>query len=152
MAQLHRAREKFLRAQAEFRSFLAKMGQTSEGGFKIARALASTSRVPYSFFTRKALLEDAIAAYEDVHAVSVIKKPDPNPSLVAASQDLQDAYDKALEQSSGLVAGQIERAIARSSWWGRHGKTIIGFLLGVAASLVAAVVWWLGEAALGKLR
>jgi hypothetical protein len=98
------------------------------------------SKIGFAFFTRKATLEDAISAYEDLHAVSVIKKPDPNPEEIGRV-DLKEAYDRAMKNSVGLVAGKIEKAIARSSWWGRHRLTVIGIVWGVLASSIATAIW-----------
>jgi hypothetical protein len=140
LEKLHKAREKLLKANAEFRALLAKMGQTSEGGFKLARELRRTSKIGFAFFTRKGILEDAISAYEDLNAVSVIKKTDPDPAEIE-NVELEEAYDRALKKEAGLVAGKIERALARASWWGRHGSTVIAFVLGVLTSIIAAAIW-----------
>jgi|GEM_PF-5331340 len=140
LESLHKAREKLLKANADFRAVLAKMGQSSEGGFKLARELRRASKIGFAFFTRKAILEDAISAYEDLHAVSVIKKPDPNPAEIG-SMALKEAYDRAMEKAAGLVAERIERAVARCSWWGRHRSTMVGFAIGILASIMAAAMW-----------
>jgi CheY-like chemotaxis protein len=139
LEELHRARGVYLKAEKKFRALLARQGQSSEGGFRIARDLRKTHRIGVAFFTRKGTLEDAISAYEDHDAVSVIKKPDPD-SEVAADQ-LPAAYDGAMQNAADLLAGQILRAIRRCSWWGRHRDHVAGLALGVIASLIATAIW-----------
>lgn len=137
---LQTAREKLLKAQAEFQAVLARMGQASEGGFRLARDLRKRTRRGFVFFTRKGGLNDAITAYEELRAVSVIHKPDP------AVYDIQTlglaaAYDKAFEDKAGLIAGKIERAIRSTSWWGRHSTDVYAFILGVVSGLAATAIW-----------
>ena len=107
---------KFLQAQAEFNGVLAQLGQTAEGGFRLARELRQRDRKQvFVFFTRKGTLDDAISAYEDVGALSVIHKPDPNVSEIHDGQ-IEKAYDRALQAQAELIAAKIDRAIYRSSW------------------------------------
>ncbi len=138
--QIHKERLTFLKAQAKYRSVLSKIGQTSSGGFRIARDLRSRSRVAISFFTRKGTLDDAISAYEEHGAISVIKKPDPDPSQ-AERHGIREAYDLAFKDAAELKAAEIERAIRRSSWWGKHSQTIVGFVMGILTGLVARLIW-----------
>ena len=116
----------------------------TEGGFRIARDLRKRHRIGIAYFTRKGTLEDAISAYEDHDAISVIKKPDPDPdpdSEVVDADQVAKAYDAAMRDHANLLAGQIARAIRRSSWWGRYRDHVVGFGLGIVASLLATAIW-----------
>ena len=143
LSELHTARGVYLKAEREFRALLAQQGQSAEGGFRLARDIRKNHKIGVAFFTRKGILEDAISAYEDHGAVSVIKKPDPDLEDLDADQ-LPAAYDRAMQEQAELLAGQISRAIGRSSWWGQHRDHILGFALGLIASLLATAIWTVG--------
>ncbi len=140
LEKLHDARAAYLKAATTFRTLLTQLNQTSEGGFKIARDLRQNHRIGIAFFTRKGTLEDAISAYEDHHAVSVIKKPDPNPEDVG-SGNLSQAYDNAIKDGAERLEGHILRAIRRASWWGQHRDLVLGLAIGFAGSLAATVAY-----------
>jgi CheY-like chemotaxis protein len=135
--ELHEKWIHFLKAQAEFRSFLSRIGQSSEGGLELARRLRQRGRVPFSAFTRKGTLDDAIAALE-AGAVSVIKKPDLNPPDATLSP--KEQYDRASLESAPLKAGEIEAAIRKTSWWSRYGNVTIAAILGFSTSFLASVI------------
>lgn len=144
--RLRAERTKVLRAQAEFRAFLTTIGQSSDRGFAIAASLRSRSLDPYSFFTRKGTLEDAIKAYEEHHATSVIKKPEPVPPSDGTAIT-QVAERDAFRAAAGVIAGDVERAINRVKFWGKYKKAIIGgivgFLIGTASSFTASYLFQL---------
>jgi hypothetical protein len=110
--------EKFRAAESELKSVLAHMQQTFNGGRNLARQ-AKSRRTPFVFFTRKGNLIDAIEAYEDTGALSVIKKPDPASSNKTGSKlEIKIARDKALKNDlhrEGGILRRIELAIDRAS-------------------------------------
>ena len=109
LERLHIARLEYLYAERRFRALLVELGQTSNGGFQLARHV-SPSKVPFVFFTRKGTLEDAIIAYEDLGAAAVLKKPDPE-GVPSADEPLADAYDDALRKASRVLVGRFNRII-----------------------------------------
>jgi hypothetical protein len=69
------------------------------------------------FFTRKGNLDAAIDAYEDLRALSVIKKPDP-PILKEPRSDqkqIKNARDKAMKNQAYQIYEKINSAIERAS-------------------------------------
>jgi CheY-like chemotaxis protein len=110
--------EKFVAAENELKGVLASMQQTSKGGRSLAEQ-AKSRKTPFVFFTRKGNLNDAIEAYENIGALAVVKKPDPEPSKKPRSKiEIKNARDKALKldlDREGGVFGRIESAIARAS-------------------------------------
>jgi hypothetical protein len=77
---LERAWDDFRVAETTLKNRLAELGQEFAGGRRLAQQ-ASTLRsfiaTPFVYFTRKGTLSDVIEAYEQIKALSVIKKPDP---------------------------------------------------------------------------
>ncbi len=56
--------------------------------------------------------------------------------------NLQRAYDDELRTNAGLIAGQFRKAIRNASWWVKHRDAVLGFFIGVVASLVASGIFW----------
>lgn len=143
LQRLANARKNLLDSQATFASLLAEIGQGTEGGFRLADRLSRFGlRKPFVFFSRKATAEDVVQAL-DKGALRVIKKPDPTADEMAANP-LPTAYDKALTRTAHDVAREIEDAISRSTFWWKHGETVIAaivsFILGLLSSTAAGVV------------
>jgi hypothetical protein len=90
------------------------MEQTIDGGRRLAQRAKSQGR-QFVFFTRKGNLVDAIDAYENIGALSVIKKPDP-PSLAKTRSKLQikAARDEAMRRLSDQIKEKIDLAISRA--------------------------------------
>jgi len=109
LERLHAARLDYLYAERRFRALLVELGQSSKGGFQLARHL-SPSNTPFVFFTRKGTLEDAIVAYEDLGAVAVMKKPDPE-GLPSDDEPLNAAYDDAFRKASRILVSRLNRII-----------------------------------------
>jgi hypothetical protein len=107
--------EKFCAAENELKTVLAKLEQTIQGGRKLAKKV-TTQRGQFVFFTRKGNLNDAIEAYEDIEALSVIKKPDPPPRSGRAHsrQEMKTARDSALKKLAGHISSKIDAAIDRA--------------------------------------
>jgi CheY-like chemotaxis protein len=110
--EIAEAWSRLLEAKARLLSVLEHLRQSPRGGFALARqATAAFPGVPFSFFTRKGTLEDAIEAI-DLGAASVIKKPDPNEEQ-RATHPVAEAYDAAFERDLAKVVAGIERGLAR---------------------------------------
>ncbi len=139
LEELARARKQLLKSQAEFAALLARLNQTTRGGFRLAERLFRFGwRPPFVFFSRKATAEDVVQAL-DIGALRVIKKPDPTATEMATGP-LRDAYDKALARAAHDVARDIEDAISRSRFWWKHSQVIIAFTLGFLSSSAAGIV------------
>jgi CheY-like chemotaxis protein len=139
LERLHAARRQFLLAQARFNSVLAALGQRPQGGLGLARRV----REQYGlcgcvFFTRKGTLEDALMA-QDFGALKVMKKPDPNDAEIEG-RSLSDAYDLAFSNNSAKIASEIEDIIKTTGWWWKNKARVEGFVSGVVASVMAAVL------------
>jgi hypothetical protein len=134
--ELHAARREFLRAQSRFKAILAKLGQSTRGGFRLASGLPKGT---FAFFTRKGTLEDVAEAYGN-GAVAVIKKPDPNLSNHGIV-DLDTAYDQAAKESADRTAGEIEWAIQESSWTKRHPRLVAAFWWAVGIVTAIGSSW-----------
>ncbi len=140
LQELAAARKKLLDSEAEFASLLARFGQATQGGFRLADRLSRFGRrAPYVFFSRKATAGDVVQAL-DSGALRVIKKPDPTPEEMA-TEPLPKAYDKALARAAHDVARDIEDAISRSTFWWKYGQAVIAFLLGLLSSSAAGVIF-----------
>jgi hypothetical protein len=142
--------EKFCAADSELKSVLGRMQQTFDGGRNLAKQ-AKSRRAPFVFFTRKGNLHDAIVAYEDTGALSVIKKPDPaNPNKTRSKLAIKIARDKALKndvtREDGIVR-RIDLAIERASpslsgqafvamWFAR--RLYAAYSKGIKPAIVAA--------------
>lgn len=145
---LHSARADFLKAQSIFHGVLRELGQTHRGGLSLAQDVRSISkRSALAFFSRKATLEDVLDVYDKLGIVPILKKPDPRePNPI----DLQHAYDEALAGSAGGLADHMMRAIRAATLWGRYRDIIIGFCVGVIASMVASGIISLVKAGIGN--
>lgn len=146
LSKLGQAWDKFRKAEGELRNVLSDLGQSIEGGLKLANEVKSRgwhTRMPFVFFTRKGNLLDAITAYEHTEALSVIKKPDPRGDF--GDSNRSDAYDRAMIEDKNSLIRAFDSAIHRGSAWYRHKGHIQGFIIGIASS---AVVWfitkWIG--------
>ena len=108
--------EKFCAIENELKTVLAKLEQTIQGGRKHASEVKNR-RGQFVFFTRKGNLNDAIEAYEDIGALSVIKKPDPSPSSggTRSRQKMRTARDSALKKLADHISSKIDAAIDRAS-------------------------------------
>ncbi|HUU59180.1 MAG TPA: hypothetical protein VMZ50_06535 [Phycisphaerae bacterium] len=140
--ELKDAWNRFLDAKGQFAAVLDRLGQTSRGGFALARGLRDDRRLRkagVAFFSRKGTFEDAIEAYAAAGALAVIKKPDPTPEEKAGKSP-DEAFDLAFGRSADGIARDIQAAIRRATWWGRHRRLVAGIVLGILLSLAAAVV------------
>jgi hypothetical protein len=145
--KLQEARKKFLKAASVFQRVLGELGQTRARSFNNARRLAGwVKRQPFAFFTRKGTLEDVIAAHTEFGVIPIIKKPEPEPKDFSEGSDLDELYDKALKESTERLEADILEAIKRCTWWWQYGPyiltaVIIAFVVGVASSLTANLIW-----------
>jgi CheY-like chemotaxis protein len=106
--------EKLCVANNEMSAVLAKMEQTTDGGRRLAQHAKSQKR-PFVFFTRKGDLAGAIEAYENIGALSVIKKPDPPiPSNKRSKLQIKAARDEAMKKLSEQIREKIDQAITRA--------------------------------------
>jgi hypothetical protein len=113
--ELHKKWEEFCIAENALKTVLTKMGQTLNGGRKLARQ-AKSRKAQFVFFTRKGNLDDATEAYEEVGALSVIKKPDPDiPNKPRSKIQIKNARDKAMKNQAYQIVGKINSAIDRAS-------------------------------------
>jgi len=140
LSELHMAWDRYNGAQADFMSVLARLRQTSHGGQALAEEVWQKCRSRnYVFFTRKATLEEGMAALRR-GAVNVIKKRDPNRAEVKASA-LTEAYDVAFQKGSQEIAAELSDAIRKTTWWWRHRESVysgaVGLLIGYLASVLA---------------
>lgn len=141
LSRLGEAWDDFRKAETALKAVLHKLGQDFEGGRKLAKQISSGSsftRTPFVFFTRKGNLLDAITAYEETKAVSVIKKPDPREEFAKSGR--QSAYDKAMIENKDNLIRLIKSAIQRGHFWYRYGDYILTFVSGMASSVV---VWFI---------
>ena len=142
LSELHEAWNKHNDAQAHLLSVLGKLRQTTDGGKALAEEVLQRCRSRnYVFFTRKATLEEGMAALKR-GALSVIKKPDPNPAEVKAGM-LTEALDSAFRNRSSEIAAELSDAIRKATWWWKHRESVysasIGLLIGYLASVLANV-------------
>jgi CheY-like chemotaxis protein len=143
--QIADERQNVLAAQAKFDALLARLGQKTDGGSRLADRLSRFGwRPPFVFFSRKASAEDVVRALDE-GAIRVIKKPDPTPEEMGG--DIETAYDMALTRSANDVARDIEDAIIRSSPAWKYGQLAIAFLIGFVSSALAGSI----SAGLGTL-
>lgn len=113
--KLDRTWENFCVADNELKTVLANLEQTLKGGRKLAEQ-AKSRRTPFVFFTRKGNLNDAIEAYEDIKALSVIKKPDPASSTSTRSKiKIKYARDEAMKRLADQISDKMNSAIDRAS-------------------------------------
>ena len=141
LSELRAAWDRFQLAQADFTAVRIKLRQTSRGGLRLAEELRLRHRSGgYVFFTRKATLEEGLAAIRQSGAVAVIKKPDAPPGE-GEGRPLMEAYDAAFRDHAQDIAEQLTAAIRRTSWWWNHRASVcaaaIAFALGCAACLLA---------------
>lgn len=135
LEKLANARKEMLDSQAAFAAVLAKLGQTTQGGFRLAERLSRFGRrAPFVFFSRKAMVEDVGGALRH-GALAIIKKPDPTAEELTTNP-LPTAYDKALARGAHDVARQIEDAFHQSTFGWKYGKTIIGAIIGAVITLL----------------
>jgi hypothetical protein len=108
--------EKFCATENELKTVLAKLEQTIQGGRKLAHEVKK-QRSQFVFFTREGNLNDAIEAYEDIRAISVIKKPDPPPSSggTRSRQKMKIARNSALKKLADHISSKIDAGIDRAS-------------------------------------
>jgi hypothetical protein len=113
--ELDKKWEKFCIAENRLQIALTKMGQSVKGGSKLAKE-AQSRKKQFVFFTRKGNLDAAIEAYEDLRALSVIKKPDPEISNEPREEkQIKNARDKAMKNQAYQIYGKINSAIRRAS-------------------------------------
>lgn len=144
--RLGEAWDNFRSAERILKKVLSDLGQSFAGGRKLAHDIKSKhiGQVPFVFFTRKGNLLDAVEAYEQVGAISVIKKPDPHDAVPEDEKARRLAYDKAMMDDADSIARDLESAIRRGTLWFRCKDHVIGFAIGVASSVA---VWVLTEVA-----
>jgi hypothetical protein len=145
--KLQDARKKFLKAVGEFQRVLAECGQTTGRSFENAKRLRGPFRAqPFAFFSRKGTLEDVTAAHVEFGLVPIIKKPEPDPKSIRDESDLEQLYDKALEENVDRLEADILRAIHNCNWWWQYRSfifiaVIVAYVVGVASSLTASLIW-----------
>lgn len=145
LRRLGKAWDNFREAERQLKAVLSDLGQDFEGGRRLAAEVSSGSRVfgktPFVFFTRKGNLSDAITAYEEVRALSVIKKPDPRSAFQESER--KGAYDEAMLLNRENIIRAFESAIARGSLKYQYKDEVRGFILGVVSSVAVAILIWL---------
>jgi CheY-like chemotaxis protein len=128
LAELQTAWDQFLAAKSQFASVMARLGQTSRGGFRLARQIRQDAGLK-----RAGIVE----AYEDAGAGAVIKKPDPTPD----DRNRPEPYDAAFRRNADDLARRIERSIRRARPWWRRKEFVLGFLSGIISSLLVIVLY-----------
>jgi hypothetical protein len=144
LTKLGKAWDEFRRAERALRGVLSGLGQSLEGGLKLAKEVESRgwhSRTPFVFFTRKGNLLDAITAYEQSGALAVVKKPDPRDEFDESNRG--EAYDKAMVDNKNSLVMAFDATIHKGSFWYRHKDHIAGFVTGVFSSTFVAIAGWL---------
>ena len=138
-AQLAKAWSDFCKANRKLKEVLTNLDQSFDGGRELADQVRRRGFVrtpPFVFFTRKANLEDAVMAYEQVEAMAVIKKPDPWDD----DDTSEEAKDKALYDSRETIIRKLQAAVTRASFFYQHKEAIlsslISFITGVLANWV----------------
>lgn len=135
LVELGLAWENFRKSEAAFKVVLSKLGQDFEGGRNLAREVNSRNRftkTPFVFFTRKGNLLDAITAYENLGALSVIRKPDPRVEI--QEKDRETAYDQAILDNKDSLIIAIDSAIRRGGYLFRYRGIVAAFFVGLVSS------------------
>jgi DNA-binding NarL/FixJ family response regulator len=139
LSELHEAWDQYNAAQAHLLSVLGKLRQSTRGGEALAEEVWQRCRSRnYVFFTRKATLEEGMAALKR-GALSVIKKPDPNRAEVEAGT-LTEALDSAFRNRSSEIAGEFSNAIRKATWWWKHSESVCSGLIGLVIGYLASVL------------
>jgi len=116
----------------EFKSFLESIGQGAEGGIELLQK-CKANNAPVIFLTRKGTLDDAIKCF-DKGAKMVLKKPGPA-SIAAGPGDLNDSYDKAINDSAHYLNDKFAHVISKNSHWQKQ-RHIYMFFLGILVSVI----------------
>ena len=130
--------QELCQAQRDFYSLLGSLGQSSKGGMDLAEPVKTRyPGIPIVFFTRKGSLEDANAALRS-GAVAVLKKPDA-PEGKRDASGVKTSLDSAMMAHKDVLVRSLSHVIDHNLWWARHPR-LRGFLEGVTASIIAAVL------------
>jgi hypothetical protein len=106
--------EEFRIAERKFKTALTKIGQSVDGGRRLAME-AQSRKKQFVFFTRKGFLDDATEAYEGLRTLSVIKKPDPRIlSKARSKKQIKNARDTAMKNQAYRISEKINSAIKRA--------------------------------------
>ncbi|MDP6636994.1 MAG: hypothetical protein QGG42_19000 [Phycisphaerae bacterium] len=134
--------DEFRSAERAMREVLGRLGQSFKGGRDLAEQVikGGIRRSPFVFFTRKGNLVDAIDAYENVGAISVMKKPDPRSMEDLDGPKRTKAYDEAMKENAENIARALEAAIHKASFLYKYKSTIIAFFVGAASSVAAWLI------------
>ena len=125
--------------QQLFYDLLRRLGQSREGGLKLAEQIRARYRgVPIVFFTRKGSLEDANEALMQ-GAAEVLKKPDYSDDQHDAA-GIKKALDSAMVAHQGQIVRRFSHIIDGNRWWARHER-FRGFIEGIVVSLIASLIW-----------
>jgi hypothetical protein len=128
--------EKLTQAENEVRALLLEAKISHNQGFSLSEEVGKQFRgVPQAFFSRKAFLEDALAAQR--RGLPLLEKPDP---AVGDKGDIKERYDAAFERSRDQIAEWIDSMIRKNTFWVRYRQYIEGFVMGFFFFLVK-VVW-----------
>jgi CheY-like chemotaxis protein len=134
--ELRDAWRAYRRAQAEFISTLARLGQTAAGGEDLADQIRKRcDRPQYVFFTRKGTLEEGLRALRR-GALDVIKKPDP-PDADAFGASLTNAEDKAFRNQAQEIEAELSQAIRKTTWWWKHHEAVWAALIAFFSAILA---------------
>src|SRR6266478_359785 len=144
--KLQKARKSFLKAAGDFQRVLAECGQTKDRSFQNAKRLRGPFRKkPFAFFSRKGTLEDVSAAHFDFGLVPILKKQEPDAKSIKDDSDLDQLYEKAVEEGIDRLEADILITIQRCSrWWQYKGfiltAVVVAFIVGVLSSLTASLI------------
>jgi hypothetical protein len=132
LLRLDKAWISYCNAERVLAKTLADLGQSFAGGRRLAQEVKAKhfGHIPFVYFTRKGNLLDAMEAYEQIGALSVIKKPDPRGAVPEDDLERCAAYDKAMAENVDTLARAFESAIRRGGWWFRHRDRLSGSMGG----------------------
>ena len=114
-AALDQKWEDYCAAEGKWKTALLQLGQSLKGGRALAKQVRSLGK-RFVFITRKGNLNDGIEAYEQIGALSVIRKPDPPLSVGAprSKKQTQKARDHAMKELANNVRDEIKSAVQRA--------------------------------------
>lgn len=128
-AEIAKADYEVTKAEGKLRERLLKAGIVAEKGFELAekvRTRFSHAQIASAFFSRKAFLNDALAAQKK--GLPVVEKPDPGPADKGSEEE---QYNSAMNRSADLLREEFEGIISRASWWYRHRAVLSSFASGL---------------------
>ncbi|MGA2207590.1 MAG: hypothetical protein ABSG10_12750, partial [Terracidiphilus sp.] len=116
------------KSEGELREQLLRAGIVAQKGFDLAEKVKtrfSHVQIATAFFSRKAFLDDALAAQKK--GLPVIEKPDPGPADKGTEEE---QYNSAMNRNANLLREEFEGIISRASWWYRHRAVLSSFASG----------------------